>query len=86
MTVAYVLNGLLANYTTDSSVKEVVDAFEWTIIPIVNADGFMYTWTDDRLWRKNRRDNEGSQCYGVCLRRMTLATCLDADEQLGGYQ
>lgn len=69
MTVAYVLNGLLANYTSDSSIKQVVDAFEWTIIPIVNADGFAYTWTDDRLWRKNRRDNEGSDCYGVDTNR-----------------
>lgn len=65
MTVAYILNGLLANYTSDSSVQEVVDAFEWTIIPIVNADGYVYTWTDDRMWRKNRRQNEGSSCYGV---------------------
>jgi len=69
MTVAYILNGLLSNYTTDSSVKEVVDAFEWTIIPIVNADGYVYTWTDDRMWRKNRRQNEGSPCYGVDTNR-----------------
>ena len=65
MTVAYILNGLLSNYTTNSKVQDVVDAFEWTIIPIVNADGYVYTWTDDRMWRKNRRQNEGSPCYGV---------------------
>lgn len=38
------------------------------IIPIVNPDGFRYTWTDNRLWRKNRRNN-GSGSYGVDLNR-----------------
>ena len=28
-----------------------------------------YTWTDDRLWRKNRRVNSGSGCVGVDLNR-----------------
>ena len=28
-----------------------------------------YTWTNDRLWRKNRRIIEGSSCDGVDLNR-----------------
>ena len=28
-----------------------------------------YTWTNDRLWRKNRRQNSGSSCAGVDLNR-----------------
>lgn len=35
--------------------------------PFVNPDGFDFTWTDDRLWRKNRRNNGNS--YGVDLNR-----------------
>ena len=69
MTVAYVAQSLLQNYTTNASVKTLVDAFEWTVIPIVNGDGYVFTWEQDRLWRKNRRQNIGSVCYGVDLNR-----------------
>jgi len=41
-----------------------VDFFEWTLVPIVNADGYIYTQTS-RMWRKNRRVNSGSSCRGV---------------------
>ena len=38
------------------------------VIPVVNPDGYQYTFTADRLWRKNRRPNpDGS--YGVDLNR-----------------
>ena len=69
MTVAYIAQYLLEDYATDDTVKALVDQFEWTIIPIVNGDGYVWTWDQDRLWRKNRRDNEGSACKGVDLNR-----------------
>ena len=56
---------LCQDFETDEKVKHLVNSFEWTLIPIINADGYVYTWTDDRLWRKNRRDNAGSRCFGV---------------------
>ena len=28
-----------------------------------------YTWSVDRLWRKNRSKNQGSSCRGVDLNR-----------------
>jgi len=37
--------------------------------PVLNPDGYSYTWTNDRLWRKNRAPNKGSQCIGVDLNR-----------------
>jgi hypothetical protein len=36
---------------------------------VVNVDGYVYTWTTDRYWRKNRRPNAGSGCMGVDLNR-----------------
>lgn len=35
------------------------------LIPIVNIDGYDYTWTTNRLWRKNLRKNAHSSCLGV---------------------
>ncbi len=38
------------------------------VIPVVNPDGYEYTFTTERLWRKNRRPNaDGS--FGVDLNR-----------------
>jgi hypothetical protein len=38
------------------------------VIPVANPDGYEYTFTTDRLWRKNRRDN-GDGTFGVDLNR-----------------
>ena len=38
------------------------------IVPVVNPDGYEYTFTSDRLWRKNRRPNTDGT-YGVDINR-----------------
>jgi len=43
--------------------------FNWFIIPILNPDGYVYTWTDDRAWRKNLFQGENPLCTGVDLNR-----------------
>jgi murein tripeptide amidase MpaA len=50
----YVADQLVRNYDTDPVVKDLVDRIEWFIIPVFNRDGYEYTWTSDRMWRKNR--------------------------------
>lgn len=37
------------------------------VVPVLNPDGYEYTWTNNRMWRKNRRNNGGS--FGVDLNR-----------------
>lgn len=38
------------------------------IVPILNPDGYRFTWTNNRYWRKNRRNNGGGN-FGVDLNR-----------------
>jgi len=66
MTVAYIAQSLCQNYTNGvPEITAILDEFYITIIPIVNPDGYLFTWSNDRLWRKNRRQNPNSSCYGV---------------------
>lgn len=67
-TAVYIAHHLLEDYALDKSVRKLVNGVEFLIIPVVNADGYVYTWTTYRLWRKNRRDNGGG-VYGVDLNR-----------------
>ena len=70
MVVTYIAEMLCANYAAgDQTTVEMLSSFQYTLIPVVNADGYNYSITDDRLWRKNRRINEGSPCVGVDLNR-----------------
>jgi hypothetical protein len=62
----YIVDHLLTQYGVDPDVTALVDDVEIFLIPVVNPDGYAYSWTSgNRYWRKNRRDNEGSPCYGV---------------------
>jgi uncharacterized repeat protein (TIGR01451 family) len=60
----YIAEYLVEHYSTDLEVRQLVDDNEIWIIPMVNPDGVEYSRTDDRNWRKNRRDN-GLGIYGV---------------------
>ncbi|MBN2448511.1 MAG: choice-of-anchor J domain-containing protein [Phycisphaerae bacterium] len=65
----YIADQLVYQYDSDPAIHSLVDRVVFYIIPVVNPDGYSYTWTNQRLWRKNRRDNWNSSCYGVDLNR-----------------
>jgi len=64
-TVIYITEQLLSTYATD---PVLLDNIEFVIVPLINADGYTFTWTNNRLWRKNRRPNTGGS-FGVDLNR-----------------
>ena len=45
------------NYGSDSRVTNIVNKVSFWSIPVSNPDGYQYTHTTERLWRKNLRDN-----------------------------
>ncbi len=64
----YIADQIIRNYDTDPYIQELVDRCEWYIVPVMNPDGYVYTHTSNRLWRKNRRNN-GDGTFGVDLNR-----------------
>lgn len=65
----YFVNYLVQAYGKDPKVTDYLNSLEFLIIPFVNPDGFVYTWTTDRLWRKNRHLYPGARCTGVDINR-----------------
>jgi len=59
----YIVRQLVEEY---DSHPEYLDKINWYFIPSANPDGYEYTFTDDRLWRKTRSDQGSSSgCKGV---------------------
>ncbi len=70
MTVMYITDRFVRGYESDPQIQTLLDELVFYIIPVVNPDGYEYTWLgdDERWWRKNRRDN-GDGTFGVDLNR-----------------
>nr|XP_022345038.1 carboxypeptidase B-like [Crassostrea virginica] len=47
---------------------QLLDKFDWYFAPLLNPDGYEYSHTTYRLWRKNRVE-QGKNCYGTDLNR-----------------
>ncbi|XP_031414683.1 carboxypeptidase O-like [Clupea harengus] len=63
---------ILRTYKTDTKVGEMLKNLDFYITPVLNVDGYTYTWTDNttRLWRKNRSPGTGGcNCTGTDLNR-----------------
>ncbi len=57
---------LVTEYGSDARITNILDKVDIYVIPVTNADGYVYSWADDenRFWRKNRRSN-GAGSFGV---------------------
>lgn len=62
-TVLYVLYALLQDY--DSNQDSIFRKIDFIFLPTLNPDGYEYTWTHDRLWRKNRQETVDQSCIGI---------------------
>jgi hypothetical protein len=51
----YMIEQLVSGYGSDARITRLLDELEWVFLPMVNPDGFDYTWSDERFWRKNKR-------------------------------
>ncbi|XP_043247201.1 carboxypeptidase A4-like [Amphibalanus amphitrite] len=49
--------------------NDILSNFTLYIIPVLNPDGYEYSHTHDRMWRKTRSKNADSTCIGVDANR-----------------
>lgn len=77
-TATYVLNELL--YSTNPEVQAISESVDWYIIPNTNPDGYEYTRTTNRNWRKTRSP-VSLVCMGVDPNRNFAYNWLLPDER-----
>ncbi|KFA72564.1 hypothetical protein S40288_06867 [Stachybotrys chartarum IBT 40288] len=69
MTVEYFAWTLLSGYASNTEIRGFLDRYDFYLFPVVNPDGFVYSQTTDRLWRKNRQAVSGNSCLGTDVNR-----------------
>jgi len=60
---------LLSQLVENKQNENLLDGLDWYIVPVLNPDGYEYTHTSQRLWRKNRSRKASSSCPGVDMNR-----------------
>jgi len=68
-TCMYIIKQIVSNYGKDTSVTTMLDKMDFVIMPVLNVDGYVFTWNKssrrNRFWRKTRKPNAGSRCVGT---------------------
>jgi len=60
--VTWIMNELVTNSDKYDNILNSVDFY---FVPVVNIDGYEFSHTNTRMWRKTRKLNAGSTCRGV---------------------
>lgn len=65
LTVLYSIYGMLRHYEENPHDSKTLAKLDFLFFPVLNPDGYEYSWTTDRLWRKNRQGTSSSKCFGI---------------------
>lgn len=52
-----------------ASHPQLLAELDWYFVPLINVDGYEYSHTNNRLWRKNRKPTSTGTCVGIDLNR-----------------
>uniref|UniRef100_A0AAT9KIP0 Carboxypeptidase A1 n=1 Tax=Amphiprion clarkii TaxID=80970 RepID=A0AAT9KIP0_AMPCL len=64
-TGVWTANKIATDYGTDASLTSLLNTMDIYLLILTNPDGYVYTHSNDRMWRKTRSRNSGSICRGV---------------------
>ncbi|CAH2275468.1 carboxypeptidase A2 [Pelobates cultripes] len=56
---------LATDYGKDASITSLLNKFDVFLLVVTNPDGYVYSHSTNRMWRKTRAPNSGSSCVGV---------------------
>ncbi|NXY90529.1 CBPA6 Carboxypeptidase, partial [Alcedo cyanopectus] len=59
----------LQTYQTDPAMRKMLTQLYFYVMPVFNVDGYLFSWTHDRFWRKTRSKNTRFRCHGVDANR-----------------
>ena len=65
--VSYLLWSVITSYDKEPMITKLLEHFDIVFIPVLNPDGYEYTWQTDRLWRKSRQQTKMRFCRGLDL-------------------
>lgn len=49
----------ISDYGIDPVATAILDRVDLVVVPLVNPDGYVYSWEHERFWRKNRTEGTG---------------------------
>ncbi|XP_075413845.1 carboxypeptidase A2 [Tenrec ecaudatus] len=64
-TALWTANKIASDYGNDPSLTAILDTLDIFLLPVTNPDGYVFSQTKNRMWRKTRSKVPGSLCVGV---------------------
>ncbi|XP_061054240.1 carboxypeptidase A4 [Eubalaena glacialis] len=68
-TVIWTIKKTVSDYGKDPAITSILEKLDIFLLTVANPDGYVYTQTQNRLWRKTRSLNPGSSCVGTAPNR-----------------
>nr|XP_023400393.1 carboxypeptidase A2 isoform X2 [Loxodonta africana] len=64
-TALWTANKIASDYGNDPSITSILDTMDIFLLPVTNPDGYVFSQTNNRMWRKTRSKIPGCLCVGV---------------------